>query len=620
MDARTLLIAVGGIFLFITAALGLKIVETAQESKQIATFTSFTNSYVDKLSGLSGKLYQERSMGTKFLASDDASTSSLQTQATSVDATFSEILNVLNEHPEYTENTRFNDALTNLKEAYSKHESVRQKLKSKSINNQEWFKSFNTLADKIHHFRLALFVAQDDIQEALFQNLIIKDSVSKLVRYTSLEQGYLADIIVKNSEIDESTKNTLVSTRTLAETALKDIKFFTSQKEVSPSIKEALKEMDAQLAKMQETQKKLYAAALLGFGFPMSLDDWIKESQVVLNSIIKVEQAISAPTTEKMTVLENDASSAETIIYSSAAVLALVLVVIAYLVHLKILSPLARQKVLRIEFENNVQSLIESVLKKMSSMESASASMEESGIKTTQEAQLVQGEMDNSDTNVQAVASAIHELSSSIVEISTQITHATDMINSATSEASNTQTLMNNLADASDRIGNAVGIINDIADQTNLLALNASIEAARAGDAGRGFAVVAEEVRKLAEETGEATLKISSFVQEIQGESNKANGAIETISDQINKINEIAGEVKTSITEQSTATESIATNATDASQSTETVKSSIGIMMEQLGNTSSATTVMHENVNEASKAVSDLNKMSSEFLKEIKKI
>lgn len=65
-----------------------------------------------------------------------------------------------------------------------------------------------------------------------------------------------------------------------------------------------------------------------------------------------------------------------------------------------------------------------------------------------------------------------------------------------------------------EEIGKMAEDIGQIAEQTNLLALNASIEAARAGEAGRGFSVVAEEVRKLAEESGETVTNIRRIVTE----------------------------------------------------------------------------------------------------------
>ncbi|WP_234122465.1 methyl-accepting chemotaxis protein [Clostridium hydrogenum] len=87
------------------------------------------------------------------------------------------------------------------------------------------------------------------------------------------------------------------------------------------------------------------------------------------------------------------------------------------------------------------------------------------------------------------------------------------------SSVNDTAAVVNRLEEQSKAIVEITKAIADISEQTNLLALNAAIEAARAGEQGKGFAVVAEEVRKLAEQSGEAAKQVSDIVSGIQSET-----------------------------------------------------------------------------------------------------
>ena len=129
---------------------------------------------------------------------------------------------------------------------------------------------------------------------------------------------------------------------------------------------------------------------------------------------------------------------------------------------------------------------------------------------------------------IENVADDIEHTSQKAEEGNQLVVATVDQMNAIADTVVSSSEVVAKLGERSKEIGNIVEVISGISGQTNLLALNAAIEAARAGEHGHGFAVVAEEVRKLAEESQNASKQIGDLIRAIQEETEEAVTAMET--------------------------------------------------------------------------------------------
>lgn len=163
---------------------------------------------------------------------------------------------------------------------------------------------------------------------------------------------------------------------------------------------------------------------------------------------------------------------------------------------------------------------------------------------------------ENQIHSVEATSMIIEEMTKQVDEVDVKIkdiedaaSHATDIasigtvhindtqkaIESIVEKVENSSTKISSLTKETQKIGKIITFIDNISNQTNLLALNAAIEAARAGEAGRGFTVVADEIRKLAEQTGNASKDIVGIINSIQKDMGDVTISMDESIEEVNK-------------------------------------------------------------------------------------
>jgi len=269
-------------------------------------------------------------------------------------------------------------------------------------------------------------------------------------------------------------------------------------------------------------------------------------------------------------------------------------------------------------FERKIGSIVEAVAIAATKMQGLSSTMSGSNAETTRQTAAAATASSQASTNVETVASATEELTASINSIAQQVTRSAEISNKAADEARRTNTVVEGLASGTQKIGEVVTLIQNIASQTNLLALNATIEAARAGEHGRGFAVVASEVKALANQTAKATEEISAQVQDIQNATSEAVNAIQIIGGTIAEIDQISSQIASAVEQQGAATQEIAGNVLQAASGTKEVNANIHSVTQASEQSGRAASTLQEAANGLSSQSEHLKAEVDSFLKSLR--
>ena len=154
------------------------------------------------------------------------------------------------------------------------------------------------------------------------------------------------------------------------------------------------------------------------------------------------------------------------------------------------------------------------------------------------------GAVEELQATITTISDASKQAAASAEEAYQQSQKYADVANRSSDDMREMVEAMARINETSQKIGNIISEIENIASQTNLLSLNASIEAARAGEAGRGFAVVADQIRQLAEQSSKSAIDtrtlIEGAMQEIDNGNKVADRAVASIETVVEGIREVA--------------------------------------------------------------------------------
>lgn len=121
--------------------------------------------------------------------------------------------------------------------------------------------------------------------------------------------------------------------------------------------------------------------------------------------------------------------------------------------------------------------------------------------------------------SVEEMRRTLEALAASAERVNTDALQVRDMADRSLESSQQTAGQTKLVSAHSDRIGEILTLIQDIADKSDLLALNAALEGTKAGEVGRGFSLVAAEMRRLSEHVMDSVRDIRKLVSDMRAAS-----------------------------------------------------------------------------------------------------
>ncbi|WP_420860458.1 methyl-accepting chemotaxis protein [Algirhabdus cladophorae] len=195
------------------------------------------------------------------------------------------------------------------------------------------------------------------------------------------------------------------------------------------------------------------------------------------------------------------------------------------------------------DLRNNYNTTIASLSKTIVAVINSASTIRDGAIEISQSSDDLSQRTETQAATLEETAAALEEMTASVKSAASGAKEVENIATKAIGTAEDGQGVvrsavvaMAEIEESSNKIGQIISVIDDIAFQTNLLALNAGVEAARAGEAGRGFAVVASEVRALAQRSSDAAKEIKTLIHDSSLQVGQGVKLVDQAGDELQKI------------------------------------------------------------------------------------